>query len=64
MSNPPLGFIYRPHGQSTPNEVILELQTSDLIGWIWGDIYSVVLTIARKDLAKGRYDNIMVDITN
>lgn len=64
MSHPPHGFIYTPHGTSTPNEVLLELPTSDLIGWIWGDMYSVVLTIARDDLANGRYHNITVDITN
>lgn len=64
MSNPSLGFVYTPHGPSTPNEVLLELPTSDLIGWIWGDMYSVVLTIARDDLANGRFDSIMIDITN
>ncbi|MDF0598441.1 DUF1963 domain-containing protein [Psychromarinibacter halotolerans] len=64
MSHPPHGFIYTPHGPSTPNEVLLELPTSDLIGWIWGDMYSVVLTISRDDLANGKYENITVDITN
>ena len=64
MSHPPHGFMYTPHGPSTPNEVLLELPTSDLIGWIWGDTYSVVLTIARDDLANGKFDNITVDITN
>lgn len=64
MSHPPHGFIYTPHGPSTPNEVLLELPTSDLIGWIWGDLYSVVLTIARDDLANDKFDNITVDITN
>lgn len=64
MSHPPHGFIYTPHGPSTPNEVLLELPTSDLIGWIWGDMYSVVLTIARDDLANNKFDNITVDITN
>ncbi len=64
MSHPPKGFIYTSHGPASPNEVLLELPTSDLIGWIWGDMYSLVLTIARDDLAKGRFDDIIVDITN
>lgn len=64
MSHPPKGMIYTPHGPSTPNEVLLELPTSDLIGWVWGDLYSVVFTIAREDLANGKLDNIIVDITN
>ncbi|CTQ52945.1 hypothetical protein LP7551_01465 [Roseibium album] len=64
MSHPPKGHIYTPHGPSSPNEVLLELPTSDLLGWIWGDMYSVIFTIARDDLAKGKLDNIIVDITN
>lgn len=64
MSHPPKGFIYRPHGPNSPNEVLLELPTSNLIGWIFGDMYSLVLTIAREDLAAGNLDNVMVDITN
>lgn len=64
MSHPPKGFIYTPYGPSSPNEVLLELPTSDLLGWIWGDAYSVVLIIARNDLANGKFDNIIVDITN
>jgi hypothetical protein len=64
ISHPPKGFIYTPHGPSSPNEVLLELPTSDLIGWIWGDMYSVVLTMARNDLASGKFNNILVDISN
>ena len=64
MSHPPKGFVYTPPGPLSPNEVLLELPTSDLIGWIWGDMYSVVLTVARDDLANGKLDNILVDITN
>lgn len=64
MSHPPKGFIYTAHGPESPNEVLLELPTSDLLGWIWGDMYSVVLTVARNDLANGTLDNVSVDITN
>ncbi len=64
MSHPPKGFIYTPHGSSSPNEILLELPTSSLIGWMWGDMNSIVLTVPRDDLANGKLDNILVDITN
>lgn len=64
MSHPPAGFLYTPFGPASPNEVLLELPTSELIGWMWGDMYTVVLTIPRDDLAAGCFDNITVDITN
>ncbi|MEM9754553.1 MAG: DUF1963 domain-containing protein [Pseudomonadota bacterium] len=64
MSHAPIGFVYTPHGPGTPNEVLLELPTDDLIGWIWGDCYSLLLSIPRDNLARGVFDDIMVDITN
>ncbi|WP_390910357.1 DUF1963 domain-containing protein [Pseudosulfitobacter sp. SM2401] len=64
MSHPPKGFIYTPYGPSSPNEILLELPTSDLLGWIWGDMYSIVLAIPREDLAKGDFGSVIADITN
>ena len=63
MSHPPHGFIYTPYGPTSPNEVLLELPSSDLIGWIWGDLYSIVLTIPREDLARGKYGIIFMSIS-
>jgi hypothetical protein len=34
MGHAPAGHIYTPHGPDTPNEVLLELHTSKLAGWI------------------------------
>ena len=64
MSHAPRGHIYTPHGPDSPNEVLLELHTSRLAGWIWGDCYSVVFLIKRSDLEKGDFSSIMFDITN
>lgn len=64
MSHPPKGFIYTPYGPSSPNEILLELPTSDLLGWIWGDMHSIVLAIPREDLAKGDFRSVIADITN
>jgi len=64
MGYAPQGHIYTPHGPASKNEVLLELKTSNLLGWCWGDMYSIVFLISRADLAKGRYDRIIIDITN
>ena len=64
MGHAPHGHIYTPHGPDSQNEVLLELNTSKLLGWCWGDMYSIVFLIRREDLAKGRYDRIIIDITN
>lgn len=64
MSHSPRGFIYTPHGSGSSNEVLLELPSSNLTGWLWGDTYSLVFLIDRKALKRGEFDKIMVDITN
>ena len=64
MSHAPHGFIYTPHGSGSPNEVLLELPSSNLIGWMWGDVYSLVFLINRKALKRGKFDKVQVDITN
>nr|WP_319513836.1 DUF1963 domain-containing protein [uncultured Cohaesibacter sp.] len=64
MGHAPVGHIYTPHGIDSPNEVLLELPTSKLTGWIWGDCYSLVLIIKRSDLKRGDFSSIMFDITN
>lgn len=64
MGHAPRGHIYTPHGPDTDTEVLLELPTSQMQGWIWGDTYSIVLTIKRQALARGDFSEIERDITN
>lgn len=64
MGHAPIGHVYTPHGPATPNAVLLELPTSDMVGWAWGDMYSIVLFINRDELAHGNFDNVMFEITN
>jgi hypothetical protein len=64
MGHAPEGFIYTPHGPRTDTEVLLELPTSSMQGWIWGDCYSIVLLIKREALSHGDFSDIRVDITN
>jgi uncharacterized protein YwqG len=49
---------------ASPNEVLLEIQTSNLVGWIWGDCYSIVLLIEREALRRGDFSNVAFDISN
>lgn len=64
MGHAPRGHIYTPHGPDSPNEVLLELHTSKLTGWIWGDCYSLVLLIDRAALHRGDFSSVTFDITN
>ena len=64
MGHAPMGHIYTEHGPDSPNEVLLELPTSKLMGWIWGDCYSLVLLIDRERLRRGDFSAIQFDITN
>ncbi len=65
------GLGHTPHGEvesmyntEEPREVLLELPTSALLETMWGDMYSVVLTLPRSDLADGNFENVVADITN
>ncbi|MBR1210156.1 DUF1963 domain-containing protein [Bradyrhizobium sp. JYMT SZCCT0180] len=64
MGHAPAGHLYTPHGPETDTEVLLELPTSSMQGWIWGDVYSIVLLIKRKALSQGNFADIAIDITN
>jgi len=63
MGHAPAGHI-TPHGPDTATEVLLELPTSNMQGWIWGDVYSIVLLIKRNALAQGNFADVAIDITN
>ena len=64
MGHAPTGHLHTPYGPGTPTEVLLELPTSDLIGWCWGDMYKVAFFINRDRLEMGRFDGVTAEITN
>ncbi|MEX1153720.1 DUF1963 domain-containing protein [Parvibaculum sp.] len=64
MGHAPLGHVYTPHGPATRNAVLLGFPTSSMVGWAWGDMYSLVLFIDRDDLSRGDFSNVIFDITN
>ncbi len=64
MGHAPKGHIYEPIGPNSPNEVLLEINTSKLVGWIWGDCYSLVLVIDRAALKRGDFSQVNAHFTN
>ncbi|PZU49354.1 MAG: hypothetical protein DI568_05740 [Sphingomonas sp.] len=64
MGHAPLGFVDTPLGPDTNTEVLLELATSKMQGWIWGDLCTIVLTIDRDALARGDFSQLEMEITN
>ncbi len=64
MGHAPSRHLYTPYGPDTANEVLLELPSSDLMGWAWGDLYSIALFIDRGDLARGDFDRVTCEISN
>ncbi len=62
MRELPDGYV---HEFSMGHDVtLLQLPTSHLMNWIWGDTYDLVLTIRRADLARGELSRVKVQITN
>ncbi|MEZ5754530.1 MAG: DUF1963 domain-containing protein [Paracoccaceae bacterium] len=64
MSHAPRGFIHTPHGRESSNEVLLELPSSTLNGWVWGGFNALVFLIDREALKRGDFSMIKADITN
>ncbi|MBH0237843.1 DUF1963 domain-containing protein [Methylobrevis albus] len=44
--------------------ILLELPSSQLLGWVFGDVDDLVVTIKKADLAAGRFDKIIVNMSN
>ena len=64
MGNVPF---HQPHlfDPTSDDEVVLiEFPSSALLGWQWGQGYTALLTISKRDLAAHRFDRVTVDITN
>ena len=51
--------------ESTPRPVtLLELPSSSLMSWMFGDVDSLVLTITKADLAAGDFTALKVQVSN
>ncbi len=58
----PVGYVHEY--EETTDITLLQLPTSDLMKWMWGDMYDLVLTIKKSDLAKGDFSKVYMQITN
>ena len=44
--------------------MLLELPSSHLLGWQWGDVHCLVISVAVDDLKRNRFRDVRADITN
>lgn len=65
-----VGMSYDPmSGDEVPlldgsNEVLLELPTSELVGWMFGDMESLVFLMSRDDLIAENFNAVFTTVTN
>lgn len=62
IQNFPVGYVYDFDSES--EVVLLELPTSRLLQWKWGDMYNLVFIIDKDDLNNGNYENVRTFISN
>jgi uncharacterized protein YwqG len=43
---------------------LLELPSSGLMNWMWGDVHSLVITMTKADLAAGAFDRVKRQVSN
>lgn len=65
MGAVPRGYYEIDHVDGEPEEeVLIEFNSSKLIGWIWADVATLIVTLSPEDLANGRFDRLAADFTN
>ena len=64
MGAPPSGHVWTIDPLNDQIDILLELPSSDLVGWQWGDLYTLVISIPRNDLVAGRYDRLTAEVSN
>ncbi|WP_170333331.1 DUF1963 domain-containing protein [Ruegeria arenilitoris] len=62
MGHTPWGYVHQFN--SRQEVTLLELPSSDLIGWMFGDVNNLVITIKKRDLKRGDFSNLSVQVTN
>ena len=62
MGHVPFEYVHR--FDLDKDVTLLELPTSNLMGWMFGDVDDLVLTISKKDLAAGRFDMVTTQVSN
>ena len=62
MGHVPFGYVHEFDAKD--DVTLLELPSSQLTNWMFGDVDNLVITIKRADLAAGRFDAVTVQVSN
>lgn len=58
----PMGYVHE--FDLSEDVTLIEMPTSQLMNWMFGDCYALVLTMKKDDLAAGAWDRVLMQITN
>jgi hypothetical protein len=64
MGGLPHGWSYDMLDNVDTRVMLLELPTSNMFGWQWGDVYNVVFSLPVEELRRNSYRDVGCDITN
>jgi hypothetical protein len=64
MGGLPAGWSYDVLENLGDRVMLLELPTSRMIGWQWGDVHRLVIHLSVKDLKRGRFGEARAEISN
>jgi hypothetical protein len=62
MGHVPQGYVHEY--DETEDVTLVELPSSNLIGWMFGDVDHLVITIKKTDLSRGDFSAPLVQVTN
>ena len=62
MGHVPQGYVHEY--DESEDVTLVELPSSDLIGWMFGDVDHLVVTIKKADLSRGDFSAPLVQVTN
>lgn len=62
MGHVPWGYVHEFDDDT--DVTLIELPSSYLVGWMFGDVYSLVITVKKDDLSRNDFSRPLVQITN
>ena len=64
MGGMPRGWSRRMLEKMDSQVMLIELPTSKLFGWKWGDMYDLIVSVPIKDLKRGDFSRVSWEISN
>jgi hypothetical protein len=62
MGHVPQGYVHQY--DETEDATLVEIPTSDLVGWMFGVVNNLVITVQKADLSRGDFSKPLVQVTN